>query len=194
MLGLQLFHVSKKGPMRQVHHNSKPLQWHHDECDGISNHQPHDCLLNRLFRHRSNKTSKFHITGLCAGNSPVTGEFPAQRANNVENVSIWWCHHSTALIGWFGSKSSAFETIQNIEGCFVTLEISAKMIISWAHKQFATQAHTEWNFKGYINPSSPSAAYMLQRIGSTLVQIMAWHLFGAKPLSEPMLSYCQMDP
>ena len=30
---------------------------------------------------------------LCAGNSPVTGEFPAQRASNVENVSIWWCHH-----------------------------------------------------------------------------------------------------
>ena len=23
----------------------------------------------------------------------VTGEFPAQRASNTENVSIWWCHH-----------------------------------------------------------------------------------------------------
>ena len=23
----------------------------------------------------------------------VTGEFPAQRASNVENVSIWWRHH-----------------------------------------------------------------------------------------------------
>ena len=27
------------------------------------------------------------------GNSPVTGEFPAQRASNAENVSIWWRHH-----------------------------------------------------------------------------------------------------
>ena len=26
-------------------------------------------------------------------NSPVTGEFPAQRASNAENVSIWWRHH-----------------------------------------------------------------------------------------------------
>ena len=26
------------------------------------------------------KTSKLHVTGLCEGNSPVTGEFPAQRA------------------------------------------------------------------------------------------------------------------
>ena len=24
---------------------------------------------------------------------PVTGEFPAQRASNAENVSIWWRHH-----------------------------------------------------------------------------------------------------
>ena len=28
-----------------------------------------------------------------AGDSPVTGEFPAQRASNAENVSIWWRHH-----------------------------------------------------------------------------------------------------
>ena len=39
------------------------------------------------------KTSKLHVTGLCEGNSPVTGEFPAQRASNAENASIWWCHH-----------------------------------------------------------------------------------------------------
>ena len=33
------------------------------------------------------------FTGLCAGNSPETGEFPAQMASNAENVSIWWRHH-----------------------------------------------------------------------------------------------------
>ena len=31
--------------------------------------------------------------GLCGRNSHVTGEFPAQRAINAENVSIWWRHH-----------------------------------------------------------------------------------------------------
>ena len=63
-----------------------------NECDGVWNHQPHDCLLNRLFRRRSKETSKLPVTGLCAGNSPVTGEFPTQRARNAENVSIW-CRH-----------------------------------------------------------------------------------------------------
>ena len=46
------------------------LQWRHNERDSVSNHQPHDCLLNRLFRRRSKKTSKLHVTGLCVGNSP----------------------------------------------------------------------------------------------------------------------------
>ena len=60
-------------------------QWRHNERDGVSNHQPQDCLLRRLFRRRSTKTSKLRVTGLCEGNSPVTGEFPAQRASNAEN-------------------------------------------------------------------------------------------------------------
>ena len=38
------------------------------------------------------KPLKLHVTGLCEGNSSVTGEFPAQRASNAENVSIWWRH------------------------------------------------------------------------------------------------------
>ena len=46
-----------------------------------------------VFGHRSKKASKLHFTGLCEGNSPVTGEFPAQRASNTVNVSIWWRHH-----------------------------------------------------------------------------------------------------
>ena len=72
------------------------LRWRHNRNDGVSYHQPHDCLLNRLFRRRSKKTSKLRVTGLCAGNSPVTGEFPAQMARNAENVSIWWRHHESS--------------------------------------------------------------------------------------------------
>ena len=46
------------------------LQWRHNDHDGVSNHQPRGCLLNRLFGRRSKKTSKLRVTGLCAGNSP----------------------------------------------------------------------------------------------------------------------------
>ena len=70
------------------------LRWRHNGRESVSNHQHHDCLLNRLFRLRSKKTSKLCVTGLCAGNSPGTGEFPAQTASYAENVSIWWRHHA----------------------------------------------------------------------------------------------------
>ena len=62
------------------------LQWRHNVRDSISNHQPRECLLSRLIRRRSKKTSKLRVTGLCAGNSPEAGEFPAQRASNAENI------------------------------------------------------------------------------------------------------------
>ena len=64
------------------------LQWRHNGPDGVPSHQPHNSLLNRLFRRRSSKTSKLLVTGLCVGNSPVTGKFPAQITSNAENVSI----------------------------------------------------------------------------------------------------------
>ena len=73
--------------------NVSTLLWRHNGRDSVANHQPHDCLPNHLIRRRSKQTSKLRVTGLCAGNSPGTGECPAQMASNAENVSIWWRHH-----------------------------------------------------------------------------------------------------
>ena len=44
-LGIKLIYVNKRGPLR----------WRHNGCDSVWNHQPHDCLLNCLFRRRSKK-------------------------------------------------------------------------------------------------------------------------------------------
>ena len=41
-------------------------------------------VIMGLFRCRSKKTLKVRVTGLCAGNSPVTGEFPLQMVSNAE--------------------------------------------------------------------------------------------------------------
>ena len=80
------------------HSDYKMLSLHHERHhgrDGVSNHRCLDCLHKRLFRCRSKKQTKFRVTGLCEGNSPVTGEFPAQKASNSEIVSIWLRHHGT---------------------------------------------------------------------------------------------------
>ena len=87
--------VSWALPWAQLYVTDKwiPLQRRHYGHYGVSNHQPHDCLLNRLFRRRKKITSRLRVTGFCAGNSPVTGEFPTQRASNAEKVFIWWRNH-----------------------------------------------------------------------------------------------------
>ena len=72
--GMQVF--PKKITIQNV-----PLQWRHNELNGASDHRRLYRLFNCWFRRRSIKTSK------------VTGEFPAQRGSNTENVSIWWRHH-----------------------------------------------------------------------------------------------------
>ena len=87
------------------------LKWRHNERCSVSNHQRLHCLLNCRFRRRSKKTSNLRVTGLCVKNSPVTDEFPAQKASNLENVSIWWRHHVISHIDSvsLSSGSSKFE-------------------------------------------------------------------------------------
>ena len=82
-------HFECRHPVHNIT-GSHSLQWRHNDHDGVSNLQPHVCLLNQRW---SKKTSKLRVTGLCAVNSPGTGEFPAQMASYAENVSIWWRHH-----------------------------------------------------------------------------------------------------
>ena len=69
------------------------LQWCRNGRGGVSNHRRLDCLINRLFRRRSRKTSKLSVTGLCEENPPMAVGFPSQRANNAETVPICWRHH-----------------------------------------------------------------------------------------------------
>ena len=77
------------------HRQAESLRWRNNERDGVPDHLPNECLLNRLFRRRSKKTSKLRVTGLCARNSLVTGEFHVQTASNAGNVAIWWRHRVT---------------------------------------------------------------------------------------------------
>ena len=106
-------------------------QWNHNECDSFSNHQRLHCLLNRLFRFRSKKTSKLCLNGLCEGNSQVTGEFPIQKASNMENVSIWWHHH----------EQNGHHSTDNIFKC-ILLNKNA-WILNWIRLMFITY-HVNW--------------------------------------------------
>ena len=57
-------------------HLHSTLQWRHNGHGGVSNHQPHHCLFNRLFKAQIKENIKLRVTGLGAGNSPVTMNSP----------------------------------------------------------------------------------------------------------------------
>ena len=142
--------------------NTEPLLWRLNGRNGVSNHQPQDCLLNRLFRHRSKKTSKLCVTGPCEGNSVVTGEFPAQRARNAEMFPFndvimyicnnpWWrhqmetfsallalCAENSVVTGEFPSQTPAtrsFDVFFNLYMNTVDLGANALILTSlqWIH-------------------------------------------------------------
>ena len=59
----------------------QPWQWRYNEPGGVSNHQPHDCLLNRTQMKENIKVPHhWHLCGEVTG----AGEFPAQMASNAE--------------------------------------------------------------------------------------------------------------
>ena len=141
------------------------LQWRHKERNGVSHHQPIDCLLKHLFRHRWEKTSKLRVTGRCVGNSPVTSEFPAERASDADNVSIWWRHYTENNINTLRPRQNGrhfqddiFKWIFLNENAWISINISLKFV------------------PGDSISNIP-----------TLVQVMAWRRPGDKPLSEPMM-------
>ena len=135
------------------------LQWRHNESDGVSNHQAHDILLNRLFRRRSKKTWKLYVTGLCEGNLPVTGEFPAHRPV-TRNFGVffdlrlnkrlskqsrrWWFEHK-----WQGPvtrKMFPFDDVIMGAGVVVMVSSQPQVTTKLASWQYSQDVHLEFKW------------------------------------------------
>ena len=162
------------------------LHWRHNGSDSVSNHQLHDCFLNRLFRRRSKKTSKLHVTGLCAGNSPETGEFPAQMASNAENVSIWWRHHGFLL--W--RSHNRVVIIMRI--CIIMVVILQRGPESQCNPPCKRRSLEEWNRTSYTDRSrdrSPVQVCFLRTVRwSRRYHWSRWWRCGTAPPSPTLLA------
>ena len=108
----------------------------------------------------------------------------------IQNNSTVW-----VIMGWQGYYQNAGVLAAVVSICVI--------LMWWNHskcKKFSLfpkiyLAWQEWSSLFiYVNSSAPSATYMCQWIRSTFVQIMACPLFDTKPLCEPMLIYCHLDP
>ena len=74
-------------PSQRTSNSAHPLRWRHS----VSNHQPHNCLLNRLFGCRSKKTSKLRVTGLCASKCfhPSSEMVPDSKVHGANIRPTW---------------------------------------------------------------------------------------------------------
>ena len=88
-----LFHPTKM----ENHENSfEALQWRYNGHNGVSNHQPHHSLLNRLFRHGSKKRSKLRVMGLFADDIMIRGLSMMTSSNgNIFRVTGHLCGEFT---------------------------------------------------------------------------------------------------
>ena len=175
------------------------LRWRHNERGSVSNHQPHDCLLNGLFGRRSKKTWKLRVIGLCAGNSPGTDEFPAQMASNAENVAIWWRHHDSHYLD---QRWSVLKMAIKINGSYfwpwatVPYGFMWPQLVNTLRPWQNGRNFTDDNFKRiFLNENIWiwNTIWLdfvpMVPIGNKIAfgQIMAWCRTSAKPLSEPMM-------
>ena len=103
------------------------LQWRQNERDGVSNHQPHDCLLNRLLVQIKENIKAPRRWPLC-GEFTVTGEFPAQRASNAEKVSFWWRHQE------FNWKFSSVPVVQPHDNSITLKYLRVVLLDDWPTK------------------------------------------------------------
>ena len=155
------------------------LQWRHNGRDSVSNHQPHDCLLNCLFRSRSKKTSNLRVNGLCAGNSPVSGEFPAQMASNAENVSIWWRHHGGS---WIRLPTRMWK-----------LKFACGNWSPFCRRHFKMHFDDNNNYCIWIQISLSFVHGRTIDNKSSLVQVMDWRRTCNKLLAVAWISYCMVQ-
>ena len=66
---------------------TRPLQWGHNERDGVSNHMRPDCWLPI----NAGAFQRKHQLDFVRG---IHRWLPTQKASNEENISIWWRRHA----------------------------------------------------------------------------------------------------
>ena len=136
---------------------------------------------------------------LCAGNSPVTGEFPSQRPVTRSSDVFFDLYLDRRL-----SKQSRrwwFETYSLWHYCNVTLDDYVSKVLKlteWVHQLLFLIVMQCRNISAARK--TPNNIQLIQTGRSRSVnwpylgQVMACHLFGTKQVPIPVLTCCQLDP
>ena len=119
----------------------------------------------------------------------------AEKVMLIRYVKLWVCHKVHWSEHFYLRPVLAFRYCHCLSMCVCVCLLDQGCKTTWLRSLLfwgGNPLSTSWS--RLFNSSPRSATCMRQWIGSALVQIMACHLFSAKPSSKPMLGYCQLDP
>ena len=168
------------------------LQWRHNGRHGISTHQQLHGLFNYLLWAISKKYQSSALLALCEGNSPVTGEFPSQRASNAERASIWWRHRDTVIIlfgavlysclwtccTWFIYSATAAECITFSR--YLLIELFSLYPINHAQLNIAKHLQRDQFYRWSANVRG---VFNLPNCGDLAVRWRSWAVTVVRPRS-----------
>ena len=138
------------------------LLWRHNGGYGVSNHQPHDSLLNRLFKCRSKKTSKHRVTGLFGGE--FTGHRPVTRETfPFDDVIICLWQRRDASVS---QDSVCFQSTISSH----VRRVLANQTIGWDHSHVTRDG--KWTLADFANDGT---AYILQAV-PPLIKSQQWQI------------------
>ena len=174
-----------------INKGATTLQWSHNEHDGIQITSLTIVYSSVYSRRRSKKTPNLHVTGLCEGNSPVTGEFPVQKASNAQNVSVWWRHHDLA----FSVVASQYIGL--------VMQEPHEVVTSWVlwSTTGTRRQYYQWQCVTKVSQNEKAILYFfssLQHINwpvihscCNLKSSCSWQMH--RIVARPMVAYCNLD-
>ena len=166
------------------------LQWRHNGRDGVLNHQPHDRLLNRLYRCRSKKTSKIRVTGLYVGNSPATGKWFHWMMSSWDCLKVHTKNYTHGSRLFMCSQSFILVSFTHIIRGYFTARIAGLNTLRQNYHHFQDDIF-KCIFNDNVRISIKTSMKFVPK-GPTnnipvLFRIMASHRSGDKSLSEPKM-------
>ena len=117
------------------------------QITGVSNIHP------TVYSGADRRTPKLRVTGLCEENSPVR-KFSEERANNSENVSIWWRHHGNKFQCNLNRNLYIFiqeNTFENVVGKMAGIS-SRPQCVNWYQQLHFRKKPLHWQHSACVHP------------------------------------------
>ena len=107
-------------------------QWRHNENDGVSIHQPHDCLLNRLLRRRwkhQSSASLAFVRGIHRWpvNSPHKGPV-TRKMFPFDDVIMFYCGY---IINHYKRVWHIYPYLPEWQHCYWVNHTISPMLVKW---------------------------------------------------------------